>query len=173
MIIPGNSKSLWSAVKTAKDVNISNIPKELYLSKQKVKNDDIPDAFASHFVNKINTIVNESNVDKDHVYNGTQKITSQNLNFMTADNIITAVKRMKIKNCEGHDRITQRIIIDGIEYLKAPLAVLFNKIYKTKSIPGQWLISKVVPIHKKAVFLMLKTTGPFLIYAQHPKYLKN
>ena len=158
-INPGNSKSLWSAVKTAKDVNISNIPKELYLGNQKVKSDDIPDAFASHFINKINSIVNESNIDRDHVYNGTRKITPQNLNFMTA-NIIAVVKTMKIKNCEGHDRIPQRIIIHGIELLKAPLAVLFDKIYNTKAIPEQWLISKVIPIHKKGSILNIENYRP-------------
>ena len=80
---------------------------------------------------------------------------------------------MKIKNCKGHDRIPQRIIIDGIELLKAPLAVLFDKIYNTKAIPEQWLISKVIPIHKKVAFRTLKITDQSPIYAQHPKYLKN
>ena len=68
---------------------------------------------------------------------------------MTADNIVTAVKTLKIKNCEGHDRIPQRILVDGIEILKTPLAVLFDKIYHTKSLPQQWLIAKIIPIHKK------------------------
>ena len=68
---------------------------------------------------------------------------------MTADNINTVVKTMKIKNCEGHDCIPQRIIIGGIKYLKARLAVLFDKIYTTQSIPQQWLISKFIPVHKK------------------------
>ena len=92
---------------------------------------------------------------------------------MTADNIVTAVKSLKIKNCEGHDRIPQRILVDGIEILKTPLAVLFNKIYQTKSLPQQWLIAKIVPIHRKVVHLTSKTIGPFPIYALPPKFSKN
>ena len=33
--------------------------------------------------------------------------------------------------------------------LLAPLSDLFNKIYKTGSIPDQWKVSKIVPIFKK------------------------
>ena len=56
---------------------------------------------------------------------------------------------MKPKNCEGHDRIPLRFIADGMQILIKPLTVLFNKIYQQKKIPEQWLISKVIPIHKK------------------------
>ena len=149
MIIPGNSKSLWSAVKISKNINIAKIPENLYLNNIEVQKEDVPDAFATHFVNKIENIVRECKIDNENVYNGKQKLISQNENFMTADNIVTAVKTLKIKNCEGHDRIPQRILVDGIEILKTPLAVLFDKIYHTKSLPQQWLIAKIIPIHKK------------------------
>ena len=42
-----------------------------------------------------------------------------------------------------------RILIDGIQILIKPMAILFNKIYEQKVIPEQWLISKIIPIHKK------------------------
>ena len=70
---------------------------------------------------KIKIIVNDNKIDKENVYNGTKKIISQNENFVTADNMISVVKTIKIKNCKGHDRIPQRIIIDGIDFLKALL----------------------------------------------------
>ena len=36
---------------------------------------------------------------------------------------------IKLKNSEGHDRIPQRIIVDGIGSEIGPLSVLFNNIY--------------------------------------------
>ena len=68
---------------------------------------------------------------------------------MQTNHIMAAVKTLKIKNCEGHDRIPQRILVDGLEILINPLTVLFEKIYDQKDIPKQWLISKTIPIHKK------------------------
>ena len=56
---------------------------------------------------------------------------------------------IKIKNCEGYDRIPQRILIEGSEILLPPIAKLFELIYEQKSIPQQWSISKIIPIHKK------------------------
>ena len=68
---------------------------------------------------------------------------------MSSSMILECLKEIKIKNCEDYDRIPQRVLADGAEILVAPLSILFDKIYKQKSIPAQWSISKVVPIHKK------------------------
>ena len=40
-------------------------------------------------------------------------------------------------------------MIDGVNVLIKPLSVLFEKIYITKNIPQQWLISKTIPVFKK------------------------
>ena len=68
---------------------------------------------------------------------------------MSPQQVATAVKSLKSKNCEGHDNIPQRILIDGIDHLKNPLSILFSKIYNQRNIPEQWLIAKLTPIHKK------------------------
>ena len=39
--------------------------------------------------------------------------------------------------------------MEGIEILITPMVDLFDKIYTQKKLPEQWLMSKVVPIHKK------------------------
>ena len=53
-----------------------------------------------------------------------------------------------IKNCEGFDRIPQRVLVDGIDILIDPLNELFGLVYHQRDIPEQWLIAKTIPVHK-------------------------
>ena len=148
-IIPGNSKSLWNAVKKSKDINHNNLPDTMTLNEQKINERDLPDVFAEFFSNKVKTIVNNCAV-KDSVYNGIRKINSNSENFMTPLNVSSAIKSLKAKNCEGFDRIPVRILTDGINELTPVLSHLFNLIYQQKRIPDQWKVSKVTPLHKKS-----------------------
>jgi hypothetical protein len=68
---------------------------------------------------------------------------------MSEMDIEVAISTIKPKNCEGFDRIPARIICDAREILKKPLAILFEKIYSNNTIPEQWKIAKIPPIHKK------------------------
>ena len=147
-IIPGNSKSLWQAVKKSKDINLSNLPDTMTLNGQKINELDLPDAFAEFFSKRVNTIVNDCVVD-DGVYNGSKKLNANSINFMTSENVSAAIKSLKAKNCEGFDRIPVRIITDGITELTPILTHLFNLIYLQKRIPDQWKVSKVIPLYKK------------------------
>ena len=92
---------------------------------------------------------------------------------MTENDVLVAMKTLKIKNCEGHDRLPLRILADGTRYLLKPLSKLFNLIYKTRQIPEQWLISIIIPIHKKVRQKILKTIDPLPIYARVQKYLRS
>ena len=147
-IVPGNSKSLWRAVKIAKDVGCSDLPSKMYNNADELHMDKLHDAFADFFFEKIETITNVINVEDD-VYNGSQKLIPGSKMFMTKDNILECIKTIKVKNNEGYDRIPQRILVDGIDHLITPLTHLFSLIYNTKSIPDQWKIAKVIPLFKK------------------------
>ena len=83
---------------------------------------DLSDAFAEFFDKKVKSIVDTCIVD-ENVYNGTKKVGGLESNFMTTRNVCDALNSKKIKNCEGYD--------------------------DQKSIPQQWSISKIIPIHKK------------------------
>ena len=74
-IVPGNSKSLWNAVKIAKDINVSPIPQIMFKDGQKIDTDELPDAFLNYFKSKVDQITQESNIDPN-VYNGRQKINA-------------------------------------------------------------------------------------------------
>ena len=56
---------------------------------------------------------------------------------MTEINIMQILKTLKIKNCEGFDRIPLRIFNEGAEILITPIAKLFALIYSEKCIPEQ------------------------------------
>ena len=60
---------------------------------------------------------------------------------MSENEILEYVKQLKLKNCEGYDRISQRFLIDGFSILINPLTKRFSLIYSTKRIPEQWLIA--------------------------------
>ena len=46
---------------------------------------------------------------------------------MTDTDIIDCLQNIKIKNCEGFDRIPQRILVDGAQVLITPLKGLFHR----------------------------------------------
>ena len=114
----------------------------------KIKNDDLPDQFAKFFTNKINSITSTTQISNT-VYNGKKKVDHPNSFFMTEKDILDCLCKIKIKNCEGFDRIPQRVLVDGAPILIHPLRELFRRVYYQNSLPEQWLISKITPIHKK------------------------
>ena len=52
---------------------------------------------------------------------------TDDVNFMTMENVIKAMKEMKLKNSDGGGRIPQRILLDGAELLVKPMSILFKK----------------------------------------------
>ena len=79
---------------------------------------------------------------------------------MTGNKIFECIGDLKLKNTEGYDRIPQRILIDGRILLNSPLTSLFALIYRDKIVPGQWLISKIIPVHKKGNKQMIENYRP-------------
>ena len=68
---------------------------------------------------------------------------------MSESNVRKCLNGLKIKNCEGVDRVPLRILNDGAQYLSGPITSLLNVIYKTRRIPDQWRQAKIIPTHKK------------------------
>ena len=91
----------------------------------------------------------ESTQFDNEVYNGVRKIVANNKMFMYRIDIINSIKNVKLKNCEGYDRIPQRVLVDGCEHLLDPVTKLVKLIYNEKAIPDQWRFAKIVPVHKK------------------------
>ena len=141
-------KSLWKAVNIAKDINCDEIPAKMFKANVEISKDELPEAFAEHFESKITNLLMNIAIDPQ-VCNGSRKLTGNEFNFMTSGNILKAVQPIKLKNLEGNDRIPQRILIDDISVLLAPLTCLFSNIYEQKMIPQQWKLAKITPVHKQ------------------------
>ena len=171
-ILPGNSKSLWDSVKIAKGINIPSLLDNMSLNDNLIKNNDLPEAFANFFENKITQITSNTQIS-NNVYNRTKKVDHPNSFFMTDTDIRECRNNIKIKNCEGYDRIPKRILVDSANILAEPLRQLFKRVYFQNSIPEQWLISKIIPIHKKAHQIKLKITDQLLTFVLPQKSSKN
>ena len=61
-ILPGNTKSIWDAVKIAKDHNLDSLPKTMYLNSLEVNWESLPNIFASHFDFKLGVQGEEHNI---------------------------------------------------------------------------------------------------------------
>ena len=147
-IIPGNNKSLWDAVKIARDIEPTPLPP--ILTRNGISYDRLaaPTAFSEYFKSKISALEESTTIDEE-VWNGEKIINSENHNFMTPERVENCLKNLKTKNCEGPDRMPLRILKDGASVLSGPMSVLFHKIYEKKEIPEQWKVSKIIPLHKK------------------------
>ena len=55
-------------------------------------------------------------------------------------------KTKRSTNTAGLVLYPQRILVDGINFLLNPISKLFKLIYEQKTIPEQWLVSKIIPI---------------------------
>ena len=103
-IIPGNSKTLWDAAKIAMDKENIEIPDTVHYGQETYRGEDIPEAFAQYFKAKVNDITESTTID-DTVFNGTEQIQVHNEFFMDEIKIREIISTLKIKNCEGIDRI--------------------------------------------------------------------
>jgi hypothetical protein len=138
-IIPSNSKSLWTAVKIAKNLSFNSIPENLMVNGLLVPFESKADSFAKFFHNKINIIKRTCDI-KNAVYNGNRKILVDNRFFMCESDIIECLDSVEPKNCEGFDRMPVRILSDANQFLVPPLTILFRKFTNKKQflINGKW-----------------------------------
>ena len=126
--------------------------------------------FASFFENKVKTITDNTVVDET-VYNGVKKVEAGDLMFMSINEVAKCLKSIKMKNSEGYDRIPQRVLLDGNEHLLLPMAKLFELIYKEKKSQSNGVYLKLFLCIKKAISMILKIIGQWLIFAVPPKSL--
>ena len=112
--------------KNYKKMNVSNIPKEMYSNNMPIPELDLPDTFAYFLWAKPQPLLMKRLLKM--MFKMWKTLFVDNDDFMLPNDVLNAVKSIKIKNCEGQDKIPQQILIDGIQYLLGPLSVILNKI---------------------------------------------
>jgi hypothetical protein len=168
----GNPKTLWDAVKVAKDKNKSSVPEIVRWNNIKFSNGRIAEAFAEFFEDKVNKIVKDTETRTD-VYKGRRLFLEKDEDFMQPIDVIGVLKNLKIKNCEGYDRLPLRILSKGAELLTPLLTALFQKIYKERKVPKQLKTAKIIPLHKKVTLRTSPIIGRYQTCAPYPRYSKN
>ena len=81
------------------------------------------ECFASYFEQKVKKIT-ESTIIDHQVYSGKRKLFAGCEMFMSTQEVDKCIRSIKLKNSEGYDRIPQRILVDGANYLLPSLARL-------------------------------------------------
>ena len=101
-IVPGNTQSLWRAVKIARDVNTNLLPGQMFEKKVQLDGENLPDVFASFFDTKIKNVMETVEIEND-VYNGRKMVNSENKMFMGTKSIRSFIITLKPKNSERFD----------------------------------------------------------------------
>ena len=149
-IKPGDSRTLWKAVKVARNEGFEDLPDAIMYQGILATNDeDKANLFSSFFDSKVKTIEDEVNITYDNL--GERLIEDhEDIDLeMTVEEILGIFSQTSPKNCSGFDRIPMRMLIDCKEILALNICNLFNKIIRTGQIPDQWKVSKIIPLHKK------------------------
>lgn len=71
-----------------------------------------------------------------------------NITFTEYD-ILLAIKQLKNSSSYGPDNIPPIFLKNIADFICVPLCIIFNRSFRTHTLPLDWLISKVIPVHKK------------------------
>ena len=103
---------------------------------------DIADLFNKHFYDQFSE---ESKYDIDINF-----INNPLFNFSIGTNTIyQEPTKINPNKSTGPDNISGQVLKHCARSIAYPLSLLFNLSFKTGSIPNEWKLAHVVPIHKK------------------------
>ena len=109
---------------------------------------DFANSFAKYFNMKVINNSEKARVNTN-VYNGRCQLIVAERHFMNLSDVEKCMKDLNRKKCEGFDQVPLCTLFDACAVLVKPLAILFDKIYRSCTIPDQWKISKIIPLYKK------------------------
>jgi Reverse transcriptase (RNA-dependent DNA polymerase) len=150
-IKPNDSKSLWKAVNEELGKEFLDLPPKVeYKGKLVEKDCHKAEIFSQFFKDKVNDTISQTSIDIENVFNGQCQIQNNNQNeYFTIKDIVKILDETKDKKSSGPDEIPQCVLRDGCQILAPVLTNLLNKIWKSESIPKNWKVSRVLPLHKK------------------------
>ena len=149
-VLNGGPQGLWKGVRLAQDRPVEQIPETLiHEDGTKIsKRCKQAEVFAAVFQNKIRDITSNCAIEQD-INNGRKLVDAPEGNVFPLELVQRIMADTKAKNSHGFDNIPMRILRDGAAYLAAPYHKLMEMIYRTKNLPEQWRVARVLPLYKK------------------------
>ena len=84
----------------AKDINNDELPKQMFKDGILLDNENLQEEFSNFFNTQIQNLVSTTQIDEE-VFNGSAKVQSREINFMTEINILKAVGLIKLKTLKA------------------------------------------------------------------------
>ncbi len=69
---------------------------------------------------------------------------------ITNQEVKDAILHIDPSKASGPDKLSPRLLKEGVNVLSQPLARMFNKLISTSIFPKSWKLANVTPIYKKA-----------------------
>ena len=135
------SKKFWSYVKSCPKFN--RLPDKMYL-KDRTRNtrEGIANLFNEHFQNQFSDC-SRYDIDTD--------FTNDQSNYLTISNdtIFKLLRKLNPNKSQGPDKISGHLLKGYAPSIAFPLKILFNLSYSTGSLPEEWKLANIVPVHEK------------------------
>ena len=134
-------KKFWSYVKSKS--NSHRIPELIsYKNKMKSSRKDQCTLFNEFFCDQFT---------ESSLYNIDIDLSNENLHKLdfSEEKISSLLSNIDPNKSQGPDEIHGQILKSCYNSLNKPLSLLFKKSYETSTIPNEWKLANVVPIHKK------------------------
>ena len=133
--------------------------------------DEITDAFNEYFVNigrKLSHQIISVHQHSHYLDNETNKRIK--LEVVNEININETINRLKNKSSNGHDEISNKIIISAKNALIQPLMLIINQMLMTGGFPSDLKISRVKPLFKSGDASLFSNYRPISLL---PSFLKK
>ena len=144
-----NQKLFWGAIKRSRQTNQCQNRKIINSNGEVIKdNNQILETWKNYFKTLHNPIVgneNETIPEENDPIDNTDDNEEDNISMVE---LIKAKKKIKLGKAAGADQIFPEMIVNQDIEADKLLLKIFQTAYKTKSIPNDWNISVIIPIHK-------------------------
>ena len=166
-----SSKCYWSLLRTKLNgKKIPCIPPLFHGDKYIVYFQEKSEIFNSFFAGQCSPISNGSVLPSELLL---QTDSTQSSCHFAKENILQIINKLDPNKAHGHDEISIHILNICRDSICRPLNIIFKTCLRTGKFPLKWKRANIVPIHKKVISKLLKTTALFHFYRFVVKYLKN
>ena len=148
------SNDQWKTLKTETNTKQITTPNSITHNNETISSPlKIAEIANNFYINKINSIrqnFNNNNCDPITILNKLipRKINIFKLPYITNNETMQIIKKIKPSNPKGHDQINSRIIKTIKENIAPQSTYQFNSIIRTSNMRDIFKISKILPIGK-------------------------